>query len=323
MVCKIDACNRPIYHHNPLIDPLLNFHGKIINLLCELPKEGIALEVAIRIGYVVVSPFAYLALSFTALAGLILSRIWKRRHPTLSNQTGKSLTQIDEEIKKPETVSMKTEKTVQLPQVIFGKSEWEKTFPITIQEEPLLPSNIEEILETEDPFEPGKKLKETCILFWRPNEVILHGESGDSELLLNFNGVEELAKNAINPDQRTKYITFDKLRENMNKIPVKKAGWVLMRREVIPGSRELDFQTQKKLLKGSYVTPNLMDAILLNILTYANFGKFPYGRDYTRCLETFLGFQLVVRGFPQGLDICHDDFDDNDIGGLSAVWRLG
>ena len=192
------------------------------------------------------------------------------------------------------------------------------------EEVPPLPANIHAILEQEDPCEPGKKLKETCQLFLRPEKVILR-EEGGKELFLNFDGVEELAKNATNPDRRTKYITFDDLRNQLNQIPVAESGWVLMRKEVIPGSRNQSFENQKQLLQGSFEVPMVMDAILLNILTFASEGECLYGRDpwtYTRCQEKFGDYQTIVGGFdPSGLYVCDGHFD-YDGSGLSGVWKF-
>jgi hypothetical protein len=52
----------------------------MVNLGSELPKKGKAKEILMRIGYVVISPFAYVALSFVALAKLILNGIWENKH---------------------------------------------------------------------------------------------------------------------------------------------------------------------------------------------------------------------------------------------------
>lgn len=76
----VEGCNRSNYHYNPLVSPLLNFHGTIVKLGSQLPEEGKAAEVAKRIGFIVVSPFAYIALAFVCLAGLILNEIWEMRH---------------------------------------------------------------------------------------------------------------------------------------------------------------------------------------------------------------------------------------------------
>ncbi|NGX42411.1 MAG: hypothetical protein K940chlam7_00691 [Chlamydiae bacterium] len=235
--------------------------------------------------------------------------------------------------------TLKTEfgKACQIPLGTFGKAEWEKNFPVTIKDEdvPPLPSNIHAILEQEDLCEPGKQLKDTCQLFLRPEKVTLHEEGGDKEVKLGFDGVEELAKKATNEGRRTKYDTFGGLRDQMNKMSVEASGWVLMRKELISNSRDKSFADQQKLLKGSFEVPKTMDAILLNIITYASEGRCLYGREpwtltrcrepwtLTRCQERYSTPQVVVGGFaPAGLGVSYDGSFDSDFYGLSGAWKF-
>ncbi|NGX42414.1 MAG: hypothetical protein K940chlam7_00694, partial [Chlamydiae bacterium] len=225
--------------------------------------------------------------------------------------------------------TLKTEfgKACQIPPGIFGKAEWEKTFPVTIKDEdvPPLPPNIHAILEQEDPCELGKQLKDTCQLFLRPEKVTFHEASGDREVELGFDGVEELAKKATNARRRTQYETTDLLRDQMNKVSVEASGWVLMRKGVIPNSRNKSFTDQKQLLKGSFEVPKTMDAILLNIIIYAIEGRCLYGREpwtYTRCQEQYAGCQMIVGGFvPSGLSVSYNIFDSVS-SGLSGAWKF-
>lgn len=78
MGLKIETINQSVFHYNYLINPLVNFHGAICSLGSPLPERGIAKELALRTGYAIISLFAYLALAFAAMAGLILNKIWKR-----------------------------------------------------------------------------------------------------------------------------------------------------------------------------------------------------------------------------------------------------
>ncbi len=321
MSCKVEGCHQPIYHHNPLVSPLLSFHGMVINLGSELPSVGKAAEIVKRIAVAVASPFAYLALAFVALAGLMLDGIWEHRHVSqggVSKQGEKALAGIASE----QAVSGKAS---QLPLGAFGKNEWEKTFPVTIEEVPPLPPNIHEILEQEDPCEPGKTLKETCQLFLRPQKIILHEEGNDKELALSFDGVEELATSATNPDRRMNFETFDELRGQLNQMPVAEAGWVLMRKEVIPGTGGKNFKSQKGLLKGGFEVPKLMDAILLSVLYFASEGKRHFGENpctFTRCQEKYLTHQTIVGGIgPSGLHISMCNLLSDSLG-LAGAWKL-
>ncbi len=230
--------------------------------------------------------------------------------------------------------TLKTElgKACQIPPGTFGKAEWEKTFPVTIEEVPPLPPNIHAILEQEDPCEPGKKLKETCMLFLRPESVTLHEKESDKELLLTFDNVEKLAQSATNEKFRTKYDTFRELRDQMNKTPVAKAAWVLIRKDLIPDTRGRSFEDQKKELKGNFEVPLLMDAVLLNILVYASEGEHLYGKKgnfwiFTRCQEPYTRqepykqWQTVVGFDPKGLEVGSRDIDRANYG-LSAFWKF-
>ena len=235
------------------------------------------------------------------------------------------LSEKDKEIATPAISKVKP----QIPEGAFGKAEWEKTFPVTIGEVPPLPDSIHAILEQEDPCEPGKKLKQTCKLFLRPEKVILHEEDGsEKELSLSFDGVEELAKKATNPERRTNFVTLDQLRDQLIQMQVAESGWVLIRKEVFPGSRNKHFENQKQLLKGEFEVPKIMDAILVNFITYASEGRYLYGTNpgtFTRCQDKCIDYYTIVGGFgPSGLlGFGHyDSYLDYDDIGLSGSWKF-
>ncbi len=54
---------------HPSVEPLKNFHSAIQNTLSPLPQDGKILEVISRISLLIISPFAYIALAFLAVAG--------------------------------------------------------------------------------------------------------------------------------------------------------------------------------------------------------------------------------------------------------------
>jgi hypothetical protein len=80
MSCKVQGHTGSNYQRNPLISPLLDFHGRFLKTADNLRQEGKFAEVCKRIGYIVAAPFAYLALAFLALAGIIFNPIWKNKH---------------------------------------------------------------------------------------------------------------------------------------------------------------------------------------------------------------------------------------------------
>jgi hypothetical protein len=80
MSCKIEGCQLPKNHFNPLIAPFTRWHGKVVKSFEAFPKKAIAKEIAKRIAILVAAPFAYLALGILALAGLLSHSDYKRNH---------------------------------------------------------------------------------------------------------------------------------------------------------------------------------------------------------------------------------------------------
>src|ERR1700733_2698814 len=67
---NVQSLEKNPYIQNPLIAPIIHFHGKVVSTFNDLPQNGKVLEVAMRIVILVVSPFAYLVLGISALIGL-------------------------------------------------------------------------------------------------------------------------------------------------------------------------------------------------------------------------------------------------------------
>lgn len=66
------------YQNNFLISPLFRYNNAVRATFAELPDNGAKIEVIKRIGIIVIAPFAYLALAFTALIGLALDPLLNR-----------------------------------------------------------------------------------------------------------------------------------------------------------------------------------------------------------------------------------------------------
>ncbi|MCP5506687.1 MAG: BTB/POZ domain-containing protein [Chlamydiales bacterium] len=226
-----------------------------------------------------------------------------------------------EEIEVFSTLKTEFGKVCRILEGAFGPAEWEKNFPVTIKPEwvPQLPKNIHEILEQEDPTEPGKKLKETCTFFLRPKKLIFLGEDGIKlEFYLTLGNAKILAMVPTNSDRSMHCSGLDELDCSL----VAESSWVLMRKELIPDSRNKSFEKQKKLLKGSFEVPTIMDAILLCMITYVSEGKNICGRrPWTFCRENFENYQMLVGGKkPSGIVV--DCFFNDSEPGLSGVWKF-
>ena len=202
-----------------------------------------------------------------------------------------------------------------LPTLAFGATAWSTYFG-DVGTEPPLPSNIHEILNAPCPYWPGKKVSETHMLVLIPEKV------NGRPLTLNILG--ELVKtpkkgNAGNYNEDNFFHTY-------GDTPAPASHWILMTRDVIPGSRSKPFTAQKALLKGGDTVPKLLDATTAIFMQNASGGKHGYVRDpwtFTRCEEPYNASQMVVGGFappPGGLVVDYNDFDLEHCG--LAAFRL-
>jgi len=215
----------------------------------------------------------------------------------------------------------------------FGAAEWSKYYG-DVGAEPPLPANINEILEAPCPFWEGKKVKETHVLVLIPKTV----ERKSSGLLSSKLKVEpltlnQLGKMIVKPKQghATKYGYYlDGLKKEHGAKPSEGAYWMLMTRDVLPGSRNKSYKDQQALVAKNtgYAVPKLLEAATCVLMEHVKTGKYLYGRDpftYTRCQEQVAGYQGLVGGFAAGgLCLPHyfDGDDDNDSVGVGAARKF-
>lgn len=204
----------------------------------------------------------------------------------------------------------------------FGMEKWEALFG-AVGEVPSLPEGIVEILSSDDPFNPGKKVAETHMLFLVPATV--NGEP------LNLNSFRQLIKD--NRGNKTDYrIIWDQIINEYGAASPRSAYWVLMTKDVIPDSRSQTFTEQKRMVeeKQGYEVCDLLSATVGILTHYARTGKCLFSDDpwtYTRCIEVIRNYRIVVGGFaPGGLYLnyyYHYYFVHNNVGvgGLRKFFR--
>ncbi|HEY4832974.1 MAG TPA: hypothetical protein VIH61_10495 [Waddliaceae bacterium] len=167
----------------------------------------------------------------------------------------------------------------------FGKAEWATYFG-DIGDEPLLPDGIEETLNSPCPFsgDASVKVKDTHILVLVP--ATIDGEQ------VTLNKLQELMQH---PKQghKTNYRFYDIswAKDEHGHTPVGRPHWVLMTRDVIPGSRNKSYANQKAMLEGTgYVLPQAVEAVVCILAEFVASGTYLYGQDplitYTCCEET-------------------------------------
>lgn len=184
----------------------------------------------------------------------------------------------------------------------FGEREW-LALCGSVDPAPLLPPNFSDIWNGPCPIFPGKKVCETHMLVYIPATV--DGKP------FTFNKLGEIAKRFFpKNDNGFRYIfgVTDELRDK----PIK-SRWVLMIKDVIPGSRNKSYPEQEKIIAElaekslGYKIPSFLEAATCILTQYFFDSKTRLFTDdpwtYSRCKEQY-GDQILVGGFdPIGLRV--------------------
>ena len=168
--------------------------------------------------------------------------------------------------------------------------------------------DIDLVLNSSCPFWPGSKVKDTHLLVLVPKMV-----SG-RPFTLNFLG--ELIKNPNMRGYGAKYRTYGSaVQRELGGGSPNRSYWVLMTRDVLPGSRGMSHEDHEELVSAHvqrtdlpYGMPRTLEAATAILLHYAHTGKRLYTDNphtYTRCRERVYSYPgeypVVVGGFsPRG-----------------------
>jgi hypothetical protein len=127
------------------------------------------------------------------------------------------------------------------PAFEFGAEEWIRYFG-DVGVEPPLPPNIEEILASPCIFWPERKIVETHLL------VLIPATVNGRPFTLDYLGEQIQAPK--NGGHATKYrIYWDAFKSQESKKSIERSYWVLMTRDVLPGTRSKSYSDQKKILE--------------------------------------------------------------------------
>ena len=191
-------------------------------------------------------------------------------------------------------------KTFNPEELAFGKDDWARYFG-DVGEVPPVPKDMAEILKSQCPFNPGKQVGDTHMLVLIPQTV------GGKPFTLNL--LQELIENPKEKDgfkfaYYSKFVAGD-LGEECNG----EAHWILMTKDIIPGSRNKTYGEQKQFVQekgaGSYELPSAIEAAASILMHYFKTDEYLYGQDpliYTRCQETVTEHQwpVAIGGFSRG-----------------------
>jgi GTPase SAR1 family protein len=219
-----------------------------------------------------------------------------------------------------------TPSALKLPDIAFGKAEWERYYG-SVGVEPALPPNIDEILNTPCPYWgkglfSRKKVRDTHLLVLIPR--IVDGKP------LTLNSLGEMIKNPKRGGRCTNYRYKEEHSKNLKqfgKKDIPTSYWILMTKDVIPNSRNKTFDEQISLLKESGRVPTSLEAAVTVLMHQARTGEKLYSdkpMTYTWCKEKVDGeWPVVVGGFgPSGLTIGNVFGNPNRAFGLGVVSRI-
>jgi hypothetical protein len=221
-------------------------------------------------------------------------------------------------------------------EIAFGNDKWAQCFGADVvkdednrEEFSSLPSDdfIADCKKFKSIF-PEKNAKDSLMLVRLPKT--LNGG-------LTLKNLGELAKKYFSDnDSGYRFIWAPIVRELGDK-SIDKSHWVLMTKDVLPGSRAKNYGEQQKIVADlaeksliSYELPETLESAVCILSQYFDsnirlFSDSPW--TYTRCKDKVQGFQVVVGGFapagltPAGLYVS-DNYHDRDDIGVAALRKF-
>ena len=200
-------------------------------------------------------------------------------------------------------------------EVVYGKEAW-SCWNAQVVGEVLPPPPIN--WDDKDPFFPGKSLRETSMLVFIPEEIIVNGKQQP----LTLNILKEIIKYQNKSSQQ--YNIYSELVQRVfGNTPIKsKSGWVLITKDLIPDSRKKSYDDHKDMVeKKGYRMPNAGEVTIGILMHHAYTGEQLYGKTFTVCAEQLQGrYPVFVGGFePDGLSVFYfQGFNANSYG-VTAV----
>jgi hypothetical protein len=207
----------------------------------------------------------------------------------------------------------------------FGKAQWERDFG-DVGDEPALRDDIDEILNSPCPFsgDDNTKVKDTHMLVLIPATV--GGEA------LTLNKLEQLIQNP-KEGHKTNYRGYEGswTKDEHGSVKVGRSHWVLMTKDVLPGSRNKTYDEQKVLVQQyagqDYVVPDAIEAAVCILMEFVASGEYLYSHHEpitrTRCAQTVQDrYPVIVGGFGfDGLRVS-DDYFHGDTCGIAALRKF-
>jgi F-box-like len=218
-------------------------------------------------------------------------------------------------------------------EIAFGNDKWAQCFGTDVvkdednrEEFSSLPSDdfIADCKKFKSIF-PERNAKDSLMLVRLPKT--LNGG-------LTLKSLGELAKKYFSDSDSGYRFIWAAIVQELGDKSIDKSHWVLMTKDVLPGSRAKSYGEQQKIVADlaeksliSYEVPDTLESAVCILSQYfgSNIRLFSDNpRTYTRCKNKVQGYQTIVGGFaPAGLDIRSYDFAyDYDNIGVAALRKF-
>jgi hypothetical protein len=206
------------------------------------------------------------------------------------------------------------------PQYTFGKVQWE-TYIGTVEEEPPLPEDINEILKSDCPYWKEKKVYETHMLVLMPKTV--------NNLPFTLDFLEKLVKTPLRGRTQSFYFKPPMLEREHGATSINESYWVLITKNLLDGSRNKTRDEQLILAAGvsGYRAPTLLETatcILMKLVSLrASENEFFFLNPCSRtcCQEQTMGLKLALGGGPS-TGLIFDHYGDSSNVGVAALRKL-
>jgi hypothetical protein len=254
-----------------------------------------------------------------------------RRQQALDRVARVSLNTFSECLSSLRAVAKTGDRVVRLRALkTLGEMEWRHYFG-DVELAPDLPSDMTAILDSICPFWPDRKIKDTHLLVLIPARV--NGQP------FSLNLLRDLVQRPNNGGHKTQYRYYGNgVKEQLGTSSPAASYWLLMTRDVLPGSRDKSYGDQKKLVTDHakrtslpYELPQALEAVTAILAHYVRNGERLYSDNpwtYTRCQERILHqsneYPVVVGGFlSSGLFVIDGDyFYDYRVYGVAGCRRF-
>jgi hypothetical protein len=207
----------------------------------------------------------------------------------------------------------------------LGEVEWKQYFG-DVGLVPDLPGDVVTILDGPCPFWPDQLVKDTHLL------VLIPATVGGVPLTLNLLG--ELIQHPSHGGHRTEYGCYHgRIKAQMGEQSPLCSYWLLMTRDVLPGSRNEGCAHQKELVAGyasregvPYALPSVLEAATAILMHHARAGERLFGDDPRTCTRCPAGVDgrdpTIVGGFgSSGLFVRYCRYGLSSVG-VACCWKF-